>query len=147
MRRADTISGGALALFALWVIWESREYPLGTLWEPGPAYMPILLATCLMIFALIVAVWGDRSKRFLAIDWIEWRHAVAILAACIFGAAALERLGYRATILVLLIVLLKFVERKGWVMTTAFAAALSFSSYFLFHTVLRVPLPSGPFGW
>ncbi|MBF8305622.1 MAG: hypothetical protein HW398_810, partial [Acidobacteria bacterium] len=34
----------------------------------------------------------------------------------------------------------------GWVLTGIFALALSFGSFFLFYTLLRVPLPLGPWG-
>jgi hypothetical protein len=71
---------------------------------------------------------------------------VAILAAGAFAALALERLGYRLTILSVMVFLLALVERRGWLATSLFALVLAFGSYFLFGTVLRVPLPRGPFG-
>jgi hypothetical protein len=60
---------------------------------------------------------------------------------------AIERLGYRLTMLLVLVFLLKRVERRGWVLSFTFACALSFGSFFLFQTILRVPLPPGPFGF
>ena len=46
----------------------------------------------------------------------------------------------------MLVFLLAVVERRGLVATSLFALALAFGSYFLFGTLLRVPLPRGPFG-
>jgi hypothetical protein len=36
-------------------------------------------------------------------------------------------------------------ERKGWVVGAVFAIGFSLGSYHLFSTLLRVPLPQGPF--
>ena len=72
---------------------------------------------------------------------------MAILGACVFMALALERLGYRLTILVALLALVILVEEKGWVVGTVFAVGFSLCSYYLFNTLLRVPMPQGPFGF
>lgn len=146
MFTTDRASGTVLALFALWVIWESRNLPFGTFWQPGPAYMPVLLALFLLLFGALIAATGGGSERVAAVGWREWRHAAAILFGCAFAAFGIERLGYRLTVLVLLTFLVKGVERKGWVATATFALALAFGSFYLFHTLLRVPLPRGPFG-
>ena len=58
----------------------------------------------------------------------------------------LERLGYRLTMAVVAIFLLMIVERKGWALGLALTAAMAWGSFFVFDTLLRVPLPRGPFG-
>jgi hypothetical protein len=146
MLTTDRVSGSLLALVALGVIWESRNLPFGTLWQPGPAYMPVLLALLLLLFSVFIAATGGSSDRLATVGWKEWRHALAILFGCAFAAFAVERLGYRLTVLLLLVFLVKGVERKSWVLAVTFALALAFGSFYLFHNMLRVPLPYGPFG-
>jgi putative tricarboxylic transport membrane protein len=141
----DRLAGAGLALFSLGVIWENRKLPMGTLREPGPGYMPLLLALLLLFFSILIFAAGG-APRMQTLIWTEWRHAVAILGVCFFAGLALERLGFRLTIVVALAFLLKVVERKGWVATAAFALGMAFGTFFLFETVLRVPLPRGPFG-
>jgi hypothetical protein len=143
----DRVSGIVLALFALAVIWESRQLPLGTFRHPGPAYVPVVLAALLLILAIFLVLTSGRASLLSSITWTEWRHALAILAASIFSVFAIERLGYRFTVLVVLVFLVKLVERRGWLMSFVFAFSFSFGSYFLFYTVLRVPLPDGPLGF
>jgi len=143
----DRVSGSALVIFSLLVIWESRVLPLGTFRQPGPAYIPILLASLLLIFGFFLVATGGRSAPLSSILWTEWRHALAIFAACIFAALGIERLGYRLTVVLLLGFLLKVVERRGWALTAALASVLAFGSFYLFHTLLRVPLPLGPLGF
>jgi putative tricarboxylic transport membrane protein len=146
MLTTERVAGGALALLALVVLWESRRLPVGSLRNPGPAFTPILLALLLLLFGLLLAALGGRAGAFAAVGWTEWRHAVAIFAACAFAALALERLGYRATTTLCLAFLLGVVERKGWLFTATFALALALGSFYLFDTLLRVQLPRGPLG-
>lgn len=143
----DRGSGIALALFALAVIWESRQLPLGTFRHPGPGYVPVVLAVLLLILAICLVLTSGRASLLSSITWTEWRHALAILAASIFSVLGIERLGYRLTVLLVLVFLVKLVERRGWVMSLVFAFGFSFGSYFLFYTILRVPLPEGPLGF
>jgi hypothetical protein len=146
MLTADRLAGSVLVVIAVGVLIESRVLPLGTLRNPGPAYMPVLLALLLLGFGVLLALRGGDFQQRSA-SWSDWRHAVAILGACAFAALALERLGYRLTILVVLVFLLAVVERRGWLVTSAFALALASGSYWLFGTLLRVPLPLGPWGF
>jgi hypothetical protein len=147
--RTDQVSGAVLALLAAIVIeetWRAR-LPLGTLANPGPAYMPIVLAAALLLASLLLALLGREPATLKAGDWREWRHTVAILGACAFVALALERLGYRVTMALACAFLLGVVERKPLVATILIAVGLAGGTYFLFDTVLRVQLPRGPFGF
>ncbi|HYE90512.1 MAG TPA: tripartite tricarboxylate transporter TctB family protein [Terriglobales bacterium] len=143
----DRVGGGALVLLALFTLWESRKLPLGTLQNPGPSYVPVLLALLLLGFGLVVIAMGRGSDGVTSVGWGEWRHAIAILGCLAFMALALERLGYRITIFVALAFLLGVVERRSVVTTTVFAVAFSGLSFYLFATVLRVQLPRSPWGF
>lgn len=144
---SDRLAGAVLAAFAIFVLWESRNVPFGTIMEPGPGVVPVLLALTLLVCSLAVVVGGAAARPVAVLGWSEWRHAVAILGACVFMALALERLGYRLTIFIVLLALLTLAERKGWVVAAVFAVGFSLSSYYLFNTLLRVPMPQGPFGF
>jgi len=142
----DRVAGLALVMIGIITLWESRVFPLGSLHRPGPAYMPVVLALLLIIFGGAVFAMGRHARRLAELGWSEWRHAVAIFGACAFAAWGLERLGYRLTIAVVVGFLLLVVERKGWALGLALTVALAWGSFFVFDTLLRVPLPRGPFG-
>ena len=142
----DQAAGSVFAAFSILVLWESRSIPFGFLAEPGPGAVPTLLASVLLVCSIAVVIGGRATKRLADVHWKEWRHATAILMACAFLALAIERLGYRLAILIALLFLVGAVERKGWIAAVAFAACFSFGTYYLFNTLLRVPLPQGPFG-
>jgi Tripartite tricarboxylate transporter TctB family len=145
----DRVGGGALMAFALLTLEEifRLRLPFGSLQNPGPAYVPMLLALLLLGFGVLTVVFGGAAARVAEVGWSEWRHGAAILGVCAFMALALERLGFRLTIFVALTVLLGLLERRGWLTTLSFAAGFALGSFYLFATVLRVPLPRGPAGW
>ena len=58
-----------------------------------------------------------------------------------------ERLGYRLTMVALLIFFLGVVERRNWIAAVVVAIGFSLISYLVFATWLRVPLPVGPWGF
>lgn len=146
MLTADRVAGGGLVLLALVVLVESRGLPLGSLRQPGPGYLPVVLALLLLGFGAALLAVGGRAPRIAALGWSDWRHALAVLGAGAFAAAALERLGFRLTMAVVLAFLLGVVERRGLLPTLLFAVGLSLGTFLVFHTLLRVPLPRGPFG-
>ena len=146
MLSIDRVAGIALIVLSLAVLVASRALPLGTLRTPGPAYMPVLLALLLLSFGLLLVGMRSSSAPFRTLRWDEWRHAVAIVVVVVFFAYALERLGYRLTVGAGLLFLLGVMERKSVLFTLLFAALLSSASFFVFSTLLRVPLPRGPFG-
>lgn len=147
MLTIDRAAGGALVIIGLVTLWESRQYPLGSLHRPGPSYMPVMLALLLIVFGLALAVMGARSGRMSEVSWHEWRHAVAIFSACAFAAWGLDRLGYRLTVAVVMLFLLRVLERQGIVITLAMTVVVAGGSFLLFDTLLRVPLPRGPLGF
>jgi tripartite tricarboxylate transporter TctB family protein len=147
--RSERVSGVALALLAATVLeecWRLR-LPLGTLANPGPAYVPVILALALLGAGVLIMTLGRDATTLGALGWHEWRHTLAILAGCGFVALALERLGYRLTMALACAFLLGVVERKGPVATLLFAVGMSAGTYFLFDTLLRVQLPRGPFAF
>jgi hypothetical protein len=146
MLTVDRTAGAALVLLALGVLFESRGLPVGSLRNPGPAYMPVVLALLLLGCGILLVVLGGRALPLAVAGWADWRYAAAILGSCVFAALALERIGYRLTIGLILAFLLGVVERRHPLVTVAFALALALGSFLLFATILRVPLPRGPLG-
>ncbi len=143
----DRVAGVALLLLALGVAWESRRLPLGTHHGPGPGYFPLLLAAVLAVLAVVVMARGRGAPPLRALAWVEAPRALAIVGAALFAAVALERLGYRLTVLALLLFLLGVVERRRPWAVVLVAAGTALGSFWVFHTLLRVPLPRGPWGF
>ncbi len=144
--RSDAVAGIVIVLIALAVAWENRAYPIGSLAEPGPGYMPLLIAGALGVFGLLIALRAGASPLFNTIDWSEGRRGIVMLVACGVALFALERIGYRLTMIALLVFMLGVVERKRPLPTVLVAFGFAFFSYLLFATLLKVQLPRGPWG-
>jgi len=145
--REDQVSGLVLFALALFVGWQNRSYPLGTLQEPGPGYVPLLIAIFLGMTGLVIAVRGGASKPLGEMKWPEAKRAAMILVACGAATYALEAIGYRLTIAALLIFFLGVLERKKPLAVVTVSIGFSLLSFYLLGDLLRVPLPRGPWGW
>ncbi|MBA4423304.1 MAG: hypothetical protein C0390_09430 [Syntrophus sp. (in: bacteria)] len=143
----DRLSGAFLVLLGLFVVWERRVLPLGTTSHPGPGYVPLLLAILLIIFGAILIVRGKGARPLRSVSWSEAPHAVAILGCCIFVTLFMETIGYRLTLLVVLGFLFGVMERIKLWLTLALTVGFAFGSFWLFDTLLRVPLPRGGWGF
>ena len=144
--RSDVVAGAVLMLIALAVGWENRAYPIGTLAEPGPGYMPLMIACALGVFGFLIALRAGGSPLFNTVDWSEAKRGIVMLVACGVATFALERIGYRLSMIALLVFMLGVIERKRAVPTLLVALGFSFLSYYLFATLLKVQLPRGPWG-
>jgi hypothetical protein len=148
---------GALALIAVGIlfIWRSlADLPLGTIDNPGPGITPLVLAGLLVVCALWSLTGGGRDMVARA-DTGEpddagepgaLRHALIVIAGVAAAALLLGVLGYRLTVLLLLVFFLGLVERKPIIAVLLIGFGLSFGSHALFVHVLKVSLPSGPWG-
>ncbi len=144
--RSDVVAGLVLMVIASVVGWQNRAYPVGNLAEPGPGYMPLMIAAALGVFGLLIALRARTSPLFNAVDWSEGRRGIVMLIACAVAVFALERIGYRLSMIALLVFMLGVVERKRATPTLIVAFGFSFLSYYLFASLLKVQLPRGPWG-
>ena len=145
--REDQVSGLMLLALALLVGWQNRTYPLGSLQEPGPGYVPLLISIFLGVTGVLIAVRGAGSKALADTRWPEAKRAALILLACGAATYALEAIGYRITIAALLVFFLGVLERRKPAAVAIVAVVFSLLSFYLLADVLRVPLPRGPWGW
>jgi putative tricarboxylic transport membrane protein len=143
----DRLSGAFLLLLGLFVAWEGRVLPLGTTGQPGPGYAPLLLAILLIVLGGILVIQGRGAKHLRELSWQEAPHAVAILGCCLFITLFMETIGYRLTMVVVLGFLFGVMERlKTWLALTL-TFSFAFGTFWLFDSLLRVPLPRGGWGF
>jgi putative tricarboxylic transport membrane protein len=145
--RNDQLSGLMLLALALFVGWQNRAYPLGSVQEPGAGYTPLLIAVFLGVIGLLIALKGGSSQPLSEMQWPEAKRAAMILVACAVATYALEHLGYRITVISLLVFFLGVMEHKKPLAVASVAIGFSFLSFYFIGTLLRVPLPRGPLGW
>jgi hypothetical protein len=146
MVTSKRVAGGVLVLIGGLALWEGLRFPFGTMSRPGPAYAPAVLSLLLVALGAVLILTRDGGPRLAAMDWGDWRRALAILAVSAFIAFTLELLGWRLAVSVALLVLFGLLERRGALVTVVLTAAIAFGSFFLFNDVLKVPLPRSVLG-
>jgi putative tricarboxylic transport membrane protein len=142
----DRISGIALLLLAVFVAVETRVLPLGDHSNPGPGYLPLLLASILAGLAVAMIVRTKGSPLWKTVQWKEKSHALAIVACCFFATFCVEPLGYRITMVLILGFLFGVLERMKIWWALILALALAWGSFWVFDGMLMVPLPRGGLG-
>ncbi len=129
-------------------IWESRAFPLGSLHRPGPAVHAGRSSPCSSsCSAWLVAAMGARTPAGCSPRaGHDWRHAAAIFAAAPSprGASTGSAIGSRWP---------SCSPCCSWgssawrvVTSLVLTAGMAWGSFYLFDTLLKVPLPRGPFG-
>jgi putative tricarboxylic transport membrane protein len=145
----DLVAGIALILFSLWVIWEAQEFALAAKRFRGvsPALFPTMLAIGIILLACVMIVRGLRKGR----DWqftFDFSHpnstiALGLVAGTALYALVIEFLGFlMATTLYTLIFIIWMRGAKPLrALIISFVAVGAI--YFVFHTLMFVPFPSG----
>jgi hypothetical protein len=126
--------------------WAASAYPTGTLAQPGPGFVPRLLAA-LLAFAAVALLLRSGAAASTKLELADL--PISLVIVLLLGAAtfALERLGYRITLAALLFVFLAIVERRTLWLSALLAAAFALGSFYVINDVLRVPLPMSRWGW
>jgi putative tricarboxylic transport membrane protein len=101
----DVLSGLLFMGVAVFGLWVSQDYPVGTMSRMGTGYMPRLLLWLLLgLGALILAsgLWqADRLAETAAVRGPAWRAVVFVTVSLVVFGLALERLGLVLSILLL----------------------------------------------
>lgn len=148
MIRAEKVTSLLLILFAVFIGVESRKYPLGTIDNPGPGFLPLLLgvAMAVMAIALTVRVWKNGTAKVHRPFWPEkgglLKVSLTFVTILIF-TTLLEITGYMINIFFLFLVLLRPIGRQKWIWSVAISLAAVLVSYLLFDKWLMIPLPRG----
>lgn len=153
--RGDLVGAVAFLLLALAGVVQSLRLSLGGWHNPGPGLFPLVLSAVLggLAVALVVVAVGRRGRPAEApppeapsagaTPRSAWWALVSLLAFY----ALLEPLGFLATSVLLLVVLLRAIARQRWPVTLAVSVGASLSSYLLFDRLLQLPLPRGVIGF
>jgi hypothetical protein len=130
---------------AVVIAWETRVLPIGTPRIPGAGLWPLAAAAALGVLGALIALRGG-GPALAGLRWLEARRAGLVLVAASLAAWAFERVGYRLTVFLLLLLFLGAVERRPPLAVAAVSLGLSLGTFYLFADLLRVPLPRGPWG-
>jgi hypothetical protein len=150
---ADRVSSLCWLAFGLLCIYGSVLLGLGTMREPGTGFFPFLAGCFFTLLALIVFVRslvpgrGFQARISSLWEGAIWHRPLAVGILMAGYILALERIGFLLTSLVVLLIMLKGVEKFSWWKALLISILSSGSTFLLFHVLLKATLPSGIFGF
>ncbi len=147
--RLETLIAAALLALALGLLVLALDMPMGSPGNPGPGVLPtavlVLLGACTA--ALLIVRWRDRHRapQDEPSAPLGNRKIWFTLIALALTSVAFEPVGYKLSIFLLLIVLLKLYSDLGLARIIVAAALATAAAWFFFERLLAVQLPAGLF--
>lgn len=139
--------------FAITICVESSHLSFGSVHNPGPGFLPLLVGILLGIFSIVVFLQTSLSGKSQesSPSWYpkeRWKKLIWVLVSLFAYALCLEFLGFLITTFLLLVFLFRAgIETQKWVWAIGGSAAASLSSYAVFELWLRTQLPKGILGF
>ena len=144
----EKVGSVLLIVFSVLIMFEARRYPLGTIDNPGPGFLPFLLGLILggMSIALLIRTWEKRENQPKIPSWSErggWIKVSMIFLMLILFTLFFEIAGYIVNVFVFFFILLRPIGRQKWGWSLLLSIGATSVSYILFERWLMLPLPRG----
>ncbi len=151
MKSKEFIGGAFWLCVALVIIQQSLQLKMGSYRTPGPGYIPlgvglgmVVLSVAIMARALRTAAGPGSSIK---VSKSAFQKVGLVLSGLLVYALCFPYLGFPVTTFVLLLLLFKGGDPRGWVKQIGLAAGSTVFAYFLFNVLLSCELPRGVFGF
>jgi hypothetical protein len=119
---------------------------LGKMRNPGPGFLPLMMALLLICFSLFLLVRGLTGTTLLsALKGLRWKTQGLMVASVFLYGFLLNLLGFLLSTFVLMWILFKlsFQNKSGWSKVLFCAAVTALIGWLVFSVALRVPFPRG----
>ena len=145
VNRRDLAFGGLMMLLALFALWESRNYEMGTADQMSTGYMPWLISVLLLSVGAIIAVRAFWRGAVVELEPQHWlRPLVAISASLLIFMFVLDRLGLVASSIVLVLISGLASRESRPVSLVIWAVVLAIGSAAVFVYLIGLPIGLWP---
>lgn len=149
MSKADRFSASVWFIFSLLVSYFSYKLGMGSLHQPGPGFVFFWTAIIVAMLSLAVVVMSfvEKSKKeekeghIFRIAGVK-KVALVVMALLLY-TLFMELAGFIIITLLLLVFLLRVIEKKTWLLALSVGVTVTTLSYLVFETVLQCQLPKG----
>ncbi len=134
------------------VMHTSYGLGLGSGGEPGSGFLPIIAGgfICAMAIAVYIQTYTDKemAKSRFADHWrgTHWARTIILVLLTLAFVWLIEILGYFVTSILLLVVIMKFLEKLNWFKSIVIPIITVTLTYLLFSSMLDTNMPRGVIG-
>jgi large-conductance mechanosensitive channel len=150
--RKDFLSGFFLLLLGFYVAFRSMQLSIWSRFGPDEGFFPLFTAVIIIGTSLVIIIkslnltQGRKKEETLEKREKEigsvFKVSLYIVVIMLYGLL-LEKVGFLITSALFLFIMLKYVEKQSWKMTTFVGVTSIITSYLLFVYFLGVLLPRG----
>jgi putative tricarboxylic transport membrane protein len=120
--------------------------------EPGSGFLPMIAGGFICAMAVIVYIQTYKNKKMaesrFADHWrgTDWHRAVILVLLTIAFISLIEVLGYFVTSILLLVIIMKALEKLSWFKSIFIPIVTVTLTYLLFTSMLDTNMPRGVLG-
>ena len=147
MRKANFIVSGVFAAFAIIIITIASQYPPSNHGVPGPGMFPIIIASLILLSAvsLVLVTLKSGSKMDTEID-LKSKNIINVyitMTGLIIYTILLPMVGFVTMTFIMLLLYIKWFSRRAWWKCIGISLVFTLGIFFLFGSVLNVPMRYG----
>jgi putative tricarboxylic transport membrane protein len=149
--RYDIYSGLFLLAMSLGACVMSYRLGFGEIHDPGPGYIPFLMAALLGLMSLGMIIRtlfrgtgvhpGDKVFK-----GVKWKTLILVVCSLIGYGVVFQKFGFSICNFILMVVLLRVIGGKKWWLTLTISLIIVISSHLIFVFLLGVEFPKGFLG-
>ena len=149
MNKADRFSASVWFIFSLFVSYFSYKLGMGSLRQPGPGFVFFWTAIIVAMLSLAVVVMSfvekpkKEEKEGHIFRIVGVKKVALVVIALLLYTLFMESAGFIIMTLLLLVFLLRVIEKKTWLLALSVGVTVTTLSYLVFETVLQCQLPKG----
>ena len=149
MTNRDKVPAIFFFFFSLYICIESLRLNIGNWRKPGAGFFPFCSGIALGILAVLVLFksWKVEGSGEDSSTRASWRGRILCFLSLLIFIFLLDTLGFILTSFLFIGLVIRVVERKGWVTASLVALFVALASYGLFQICLQSQLPKGILGF
>jgi|GEM_PF-415707 len=134
------------------VMHTSYGLGLGTGGEPGSGFLPMIAGGFICLMAVVIYVQTYTNKQMaqsrFSDHWrgTDWPRAVILVVLTLAFIVLIEILGYFVTSILLLVIIMKALEKLSWLKSIVIPIVTVTLTYLLFTSMLDTNMPRGVIG-
>ncbi len=121
---------------------EGIRLNVGILKNPGPGFLPLMMATLLVLFSLFILIKGLMKSK-APLSTILWKRQFLAVVSVFFYIFLLEFIDFLLSTFFFMVILFAILikERNRWPKVLLYSAAVALAAWLVFYVIIRTPFP------